>query len=122
MNELGTSNVSAAVFGNTHMAVILCNLGQRDDTNDWPVTTRRIAAATGLADSIVRAVLLRLVAAGVLVAMPKDGGLRGQQFFDRAPRLTWWSTLIELAKSVADATPPIRLDTYGPANLSESPR
>lgn len=121
MNELGTSNVSAAIFGNTHMAVILCDLSRRADS-DWPITTRQVAAATGLADSLVRAVLLRLVVAGVLVPMPKTEGLRGRQFFDRVEGLTWWPTLVKLASSVADATPPTRLNTYGQTNLSELPR
>jgi hypothetical protein len=120
VNELSTSNVSAAVFGNSHMAVILTDLSKRTDS-DWPITTRQVAASTGVADSLVRAVLLRLVAAGVLNALPKTEGSRGRQFFDRAG-LTWWQTLIDLAESVANATPPTRPNAYGYADLSNLPR
>jgi hypothetical protein len=106
VNELGTPNVSAAIFGNSHMAVILTDLSQRADS-DWPVTTRQVASATGLADSLVRAVLLRLVAAGALNPLPKTEGLRGRQFFDKAG-LAWWQTLVDLAGNVVSATPPTR--------------
>jgi hypothetical protein len=104
VNELGTPSVSASIFGNTHMAVILTDLSQRADS-DWPITTRRVAVSTGLADSLVRPVLLRLVAAGALDPLPKTEGLRSQQFFDRRADLAWWQTLMDLARSVANATP-----------------
>lgn len=119
MNELGIPNVSAALFGNSHMAVILTDLSRRADS-DWPITTRQVAASTGLADSLVRPVLLRLVAAGALDQLPKTEGLRGRQYFDRA-KPKWWKTLIDLARSVASPAPVTQPGAPGGANLSESP-
>jgi len=115
VNEPGTPNVSAAIFGNSHMAVILTDLSNRAHS-DWPITTRQVAASTGVADSLVRAVLLRLVAAGALNQLPKTEGSRGRQFFDRAD-VAWWQTLTDLARSVASALPPARPDAYGHASL-----
>lgn len=117
MNELDTPNVSASIFGNSHMAVILTDLSKRADS-DWPITTRQVAASTGVADSLVRAILLRLVAAGALTALPKTEGSRGRQFFDRVENLAWWRTLIDLANSVADAAPPARTNPHGHVNAA----
>jgi hypothetical protein len=116
VTDLGSANVSAALFGNSHMAVIVADLSQR---TTWPVTTRQIAASTGLADSLVRAVLLRLVAAGALTPLPKMEGSRGRQFFDRA-HPTWWSTFTALACSVASPLPVTQSEARGRTDLSDS--
>lgn len=100
MAEATSITVSAAVFGNSHMANIVADLSRR---TQWPVTTRQVAASTGLADSLVRAVLFRLVAAEALNALPKMDGSRGKQFFDKA-NPNWWVNLTALACSIAPAS------------------
>lgn len=69
---------SAALFNNRYFAeVVLAILGRAEDDDFF--TTRQIAAQTGLADSLVRPVLLRLCAAAVLERLPRMGGGRSPQ-------------------------------------------
>lgn len=44
-------------------------------------TTRMVASATGLADSVVRPILLRFADARILEKLPKLGGGRSAQYF-----------------------------------------
>lgn len=71
--------LSSALFGNRHLARVLSAAGDRHDSDDL-CTVRRLAADTCLIDSVVRPVVLRLVAAGVLHALPRDRA-RGEHFY-----------------------------------------
>lgn len=53
------------------------------------VTTRQVAAATGFADSVVRPVMVRLAAAGLLRALPKHGAANSTQLYLRADDELW---------------------------------
>ena len=79
-HAVGGPELSAAVFGNRHLAKVLATAAAMEDEGEL-VTTRRIATRTSLPDSVVRAILLRLVQAGVVVATLREGGARGQQYY-----------------------------------------
>ncbi|HWL36029.1 MAG TPA: hypothetical protein VNQ77_07525 [Frankiaceae bacterium] len=79
-SPVGATPLSAAIFGNRHLANVLATAAAIEAEHEL-VTTRRVASRTGLADSVVRAVLLRLVDAGVVEPTLREGGARGQQFY-----------------------------------------
>lgn len=71
----------SALFNNRHFAdvaeAVLAALRHGDEL----VTAREIASSTGLADSVVRSVLLRLVEGDVLLKTPRMGGGRSPQHY-----------------------------------------
>lgn len=84
---------SAALFNNRHFAECAAHLLAVSKDGADLITVRQIAAASQLADSLVRPVVLRLVDAGVLEKLPRLGGGRSPQYYrliDSA-LLTWVS-------------------------------
>lgn len=65
------------------------------------VTTRQVAAATGTSDSVVRPVMLRLTAAGLLSMLPKTGQANGPQLFARR-NTARWDALVSLLDDLND--------------------
>ena len=72
---------SAALFNNSHFAEVAARVADLSRAHGGMVTTRMVASVSGLADSIVRPVLLRLVDAGVLGKLPRAGSGRSPQFY-----------------------------------------
>lgn len=72
---------SAALFNNRHFADCAAHLLGVSKSGAEFVTVRQIAAASQLADSLVRPVVLRLVDAGVLEKLPRLGGGRSPQYY-----------------------------------------
>ncbi|WP_436700676.1 hypothetical protein [Nocardioides sp. BYT-33-1] len=89
---------SAALFNNRHFADCAAHLLTASKSGAEFVTVRQIAAASQLADSLVRPVVLRLVDAGVLEKLPRLGSGRSPQYYRvvDADLLAWAS----LTKSV----------------------
>lgn len=79
-------DTSSALFGNSHMAGVACWIAVNAEV---PVTVRDVAAALGLADSVVRPVFLRLAAADLIRPLPKAGGARGKQHYERLSSDLW---------------------------------
>lgn len=79
MTEPDVEARSSAVFGNRHLARVLAAAGARHDADDL-CTVRRLAVDTGVADSVVRPVVFRLAAAGVLEALPQER-TRGERLY-----------------------------------------
>jgi hypothetical protein len=92
---------SAALFNNSHVAEVVLQIAAltRHDAGEF-VTTRKIAARTGLADSLVRPVVLRLEAAELLDRLPRLGGSRSEQFFTRATS-NQWTKLVQLCRALS---------------------
>jgi hypothetical protein len=67
---------SAAIFGNRYFAEVVLAVDRLSAAGDAFVTTRIVASATALGDSLVRPVMLRLDAAGLIVPLPRIGGPR----------------------------------------------
>jgi hypothetical protein len=67
---------SAAIFGNRYFAEVVMAADRLSAMGDVFVTTRMVAAVTGLGDSLVRPVMRRLSAAGLIAELPRTGGPR----------------------------------------------
>jgi hypothetical protein len=91
---------SAALFNNRHFAECAAHLLEVSKSGAEFVTVRQIAAASQLADSLVRPVVLRLADAGVLEKLPSLGSGRSPQYYRviDAGLLAW----VSLTESVSD--------------------
>lgn len=88
-----TRPTSGALFGNASMARVLISAQHLAPDVGATTTARKIARDTGIVDSQVRAVLWRLVAAKMLDAVPKVGGPRSSQIFQRRDSPHWTAAL-----------------------------
>jgi hypothetical protein len=105
MTEVGPEarqRLSAALFNNTYFAEVVLTIAGLARRPEQFVTTRKIASASGLGDSLVRPVVLRLEAAELLYRLPRLAGRRGEQHFERyaAPH---WNRLVRLCASLSTA-------------------
>jgi hypothetical protein len=83
----GHAERSAALFNNRHLVAVVGAIAQvRGDSG---FTTRRIAVATKLPDSLVRPVIQRLLAAGMLEEIHRLPGSRGAKYFHAAKKTPW---------------------------------
>jgi hypothetical protein len=83
----GHAERSAALFNNRHLVTVVGAIAQIRDDDGF--TTRRIAVATGLPDSLVRPVIHRLLAAGILEEAHRLPGSRGATYFRTANKSAW---------------------------------
>ena len=81
--------LSASLFNNCYYADVVLQIAALSLKPDHFVTTRKIAAASGIGDSLVRPVVLRLEAAGMLRRLPRMGGRRSEQHFARSTSAPW---------------------------------
>ena len=94
--------LSHAVFGNAAFAEVaasadaILTAGGAGAT----VTTRQVAAATGHSDSVVRPVMQRLAAGGLLLPVPKPGPVNGPQPYERG-RPSRWGPLLGLVSDLS---------------------
>ena len=65
---------SAALFNNRYFAEVAEEALRVSNAGRDMITTRMIASASGLADSLVRPVLLRLIDAQILEKLARAGG------------------------------------------------
>lgn len=84
--------ISSAVFGNRAMIDVIMSIQVIEDSRRV-LTTRAVAAHTGMADSVVRPVMTRLVSAKMLTAVPKVGGPRSPQYFSINKSPLWIAVL-----------------------------
>jgi hypothetical protein len=80
--------ISSSLFNNIYFADVVLQIAALATTPDEFVTTRKIASACGLADSVVRTVV-RLEAAEMLRRLPRMGGPRSEQNFARSISAQW---------------------------------
>lgn len=79
-----------ALFNNLAFADVVVTANRlMDQASDSTVTTRRVASALGLSDSVVRPVMVRLVAAHMLDELPKVGPTNGPRLFHRRNDDRW---------------------------------
>lgn len=107
MTRMTTREVSAALFGNEKMAEVVVALAAESGL----ATAQQVATRLRINHDLARKVLLRLVTAGVVRALPKEGGRRSAQYYEPVQG-TAWDALLALATvvnearvSVADAAP-----------------
>lgn len=72
---------SVALFNNRYFAKVADEILRVSNAGRDIITTRMIASVSGLADSLVRPILLRLVDAQVLDKLPRTGGGRSPQYY-----------------------------------------
>lgn len=84
---------SAAIFGNRYFADVVLAVDRLSATCDAFVTTRMVASETGLGDSLVRPVMRRLDAAGLIAALPRTGGPRSMLNY-QVMRGALWSAVV----------------------------
>lgn len=110
---------SFALFNNRHMADVVQHALRVTDRGEDLFTTRMVAASTGLADSVVRPVILRLVDAEIVTRLPRLSTGRSAQYF-RVLDADALGQVAALADRVAPAvtdelTPPATVVPPGPA-------
>ncbi len=85
---------SAALFGNRFVAEVVTAIQRLAPAHDGAVTTRLVASNTGLSDSLVRPVMLRLAEAGLLTSIERVGGPRSTLRY-RIRRAPLWTAVTE---------------------------
>ena len=104
---------SVALFNNSHFADVVLHVAAITASNASEfVTTRKVASATGLGDSLVRPVVLRLESAGMLNRLPRMGGPRSEQNFTRATS-EQWTSLLQLCRALDGGGPSASSDDEG---------
>lgn len=79
-----------AIFNNTAFAdVVVAADRLMTESADGTVTTRKVAAALAVSDSIVRPVMVRMVVAQMLDELPKIGAANGPRLFHRRNEDRW---------------------------------
>ncbi|ABL84148.1 MULTISPECIES: hypothetical protein [unclassified Nocardioides] len=91
---------SAAIFGNEKVVEVVLQL------NDLaPTHAQALAAKLGVAHNLVRAVLLKLHEAGVILALPRTGR-RSALYYDLPgePDRETWNRLVHLCRALANGS------------------
>lgn len=93
--------ISHALFNNASFAQVVSSSDTILETGGdaATVTTRQVAAAIGASDSVVRPVMQRLVAAGLLDRLPKTGPANGTQLYVRRNNDRWRALLALIEES-----------------------
>jgi hypothetical protein len=102
---------SASLFNNRYFADVVLAIQELAPPPDGIVTTRQVASYTGLADSLIRPVMLRLIRAEILFRLPRLGGGRSAQYLSVNPERRW-EHLLGLVQETQRAE--ARGDTAGP--------
>lgn len=94
---VGASDTGSALFNNRYLVpVVRAITSQREET----FTTRQLARACGIPDNLVRPVLNRLLAAGMISQTERRGGARGELWFQLSHPLGW-NELVALCMELA---------------------
>lgn len=94
---------SAALFGNRFFADVVTAVGRLSGAEDAFVTTRRVATETGLSDSLVRPVMLRLRAVGLITDLPREGGSRSTLLYQVRRGPLWMAVLAACLATIDEA-------------------
>jgi len=91
--------VSAAIFGNRAVADVIRAIQQLTQAGEPSVTTRMVARTAQLGDSVVRPIMLRLEAAGVVQAQARLSGPRSALHY-RVQQGELWTALTAIIKAL----------------------
>lgn len=91
---------SAALFNNRHLVAIVNAIEARPAKR--PFTTRQLAVATDLPDSLVRPVVQRLLAANLIWLCNHEAGSRGAKYYEPVDDSAWLRLEL-LCGSLADS-------------------
>lgn len=87
----------SALFNNRHLVAVVEAIADRGGAE---FSTRQLAQSCGLADSVVRSVLQRLVGADMIREHARRGGVRGELLY-RVRDLAGWELLVSLCQQLA---------------------
>jgi hypothetical protein len=93
---------SAALFNNRHLVAVVSAIAEVRGSGGF--TTRMIASKTAFPDSLVRPVIHRLLAAGVLEELHRGPGSRGAKYF-RVAKNNGWNELKALCRALSQDRP-----------------
>jgi hypothetical protein len=93
---------SAAIFGNRHFAEVVLAVDRLSSTDDAFVTTRMVASETTFGDSLVRPVMRRLGAAGLLSALPRASGPRSTLNYQVLRGALWTAVVGASAETISE--------------------
>jgi Fic family protein len=79
-----TRRRSTALFGNEKTVEVVLAL-----QGEGSATAQMIVARTGIAHSMVRSALAKLVEGGIVRALPKTGGTRSTQYYQPVDGQAW---------------------------------
>ncbi|RZS91152.1 hypothetical protein EV189_0386 [Motilibacter rhizosphaerae] len=96
---LGVREVSSALFNNDKMIEVVLEL---DRWRGVGVTTRELARTIGIADDLVKKVILRLLDAGLVKQLNRVGGRRGPLPYE-VQETAAWRALVDLATALKAA-------------------
>ncbi|MGL5826774.1 MAG: hypothetical protein ACRCYU_18485 [Nocardioides sp.] len=97
---------SSAMFNNRYFAECAAHVVAVSNGGQDMITVRQVAARSGLADSLVRPVLLRLAEARVLEKLPRMGGGRSPQYYRVLDlELLRWASLSQSAADRSTRSP-----------------
>jgi hypothetical protein len=96
---------SAAIFGNRFFAEVVIAIDRLSGPHDTFVTTRRVANETGIGDSLVRPVMLRLRNAGLIAGLPREGGSRSTLLYQVRRGPLWAGVLAACIATIDDTVP-----------------
>lgn len=92
-----TADRGAALFNNRHLVAVVGAIADRDGVE---FSTRQLAQSCGLADSVVRSVLQRLLGADMIHEHSRRGGVRGELLY-RVRDRAGWDSLVSLCQLLA---------------------
>jgi hypothetical protein len=93
-----TRRRSAALFGNEKAVEVVLAL-----SSEGIATAQQLQASTGIAYSMVRDALGRLVQGAVVIALPKSGHSRSAQYYQPVEGRVW-DALVAAAQALQDET------------------
>jgi hypothetical protein len=91
---------SSALFGNRYVVEVVMAIDELAPTVANRVTTRMIASNSGLSDSLVRPVVLRLTDSAMLAPIPRTGGPRSTLRY-QVLRTDLWAALVAICTLVS---------------------
>lgn len=92
-----TTDRGSALFNNRHLVTVVGVIADRGG-NEF--STRQVALSCGLADSVVRSVLQRLLSAELILEHSRRGGVRGELLYQVRDH-DGWDLLVSLSQHVA---------------------
>jgi hypothetical protein len=84
------------LFNNRHLVAVVQAIGSNGTVE---FTTRQLAHRCGLADSVVRGVLQRLLGSGLIHEYERRGGVRGELLY-RVRDGAGWELLVPLCRQL----------------------
>jgi predicted ArsR family transcriptional regulator len=93
------SDTGSALFNNRYLVSVVQAIAAQGEE---PFTTRQLARACDIPDNLVRPVLNRLLAAGMVSEHERRGGARGELRFQLSRQLGW-NELVALCAKLASS-------------------